>query len=128
MSTKAFSAVIVVGLAQHPRSKKLLSLLQRRGLDVTQVAGAEELPDVLENLKRAAVVVYSPRKTAAAQRTLAKIAETHRRTPVVVLVDESDFGDYYALMASGAVEYFEIGEQPEVITQGVAWAARSLAS
>jgi DNA-binding NtrC family response regulator len=118
--------VIVVGFTRHPAAAVLARRLQSFGFNVIEAESPDELPSLLKGRRRAAIAVYSPRRTNDAHRVMETLAEAQRDAPVVVLVDETDFGEYYSLMNQGAKEYFGISERPEVILRGLAWAARSL--
>ncbi len=120
--------VILVGLGSHPKARDLVEDLKRRGLDLFEASEPHLVPDLLRQSPRSAIVVYNPVATRDAHAVLAAIESAHRRVPVVVLVDESDFGDYYALMRLGALEYFEMSERPDLIVRGIEWATESLAS
>ena len=48
-----------------------------------------------------------------------------RRVPIVVLVEEPNFGDYYYLMSHGAQYYYQLSEGPEKISRAINWAATS---
>lgn len=121
-------AVILVGLGDHPAARSLVADLESRGLALQQASAADSVPELLRKTPRSAIVVYNPAATRDAHDVLAAVEAAHRSAPVVVLVDESDFGDYYALMRLGALEYFEISERPELIARGIEWATESLAS
>jgi DNA-binding NtrC family response regulator len=120
--------VILVGLDGDPKAKALVEALRLRGLDLVEAARADSVPALLRQTPRSAIVVYNPAATRDAHEVLAAVEAAQRRAPVVVLVDESDFGDYYSLMRLGALEYFEMSERPELIVRGIEWAAESLAS
>jgi DNA-binding NtrC family response regulator len=120
--------VILVGLGSDPKAIALVEELRMRGLDLVEADRADSVPDLLRKTPRSAIVVYNPVATRDAHQVLAAIESAQRQAPVVVLVDESDFGDYYALMRLGALEYFEMSERPELIARGIEWAAESLAS
>ncbi len=126
--TPARRAVILVGLGSHPKAAELTKDLKGRGLDLFEAPDPQLVPELLRKSPRSAIVVYSSTATRDAHAVLAAIESAHRRVPVVVLVDESDFGDYYALMRLGALEYFEMSERPDLIVRGIEWATESLAS
>ena len=125
---EAGSDVILVGLTRHPAALHLAQLLRTEGFKTHDAGGPEEAPALLSETRRATIVVYSPGSPTAARSVIEQVQAAHRATPVVVLVDHSDFGDYYELMTHGATEYFEIDEPAEVILRGVAWAAHARAS
>lgn len=120
--------VILVGLPRTSASFALRKSLEGMGSRISEVGGPEEIPSLLRDIRRATIVVYSPQRDAAAHRTLAAVASAHRGTPVIVLVDRSEFGEYFELMASGVVQYYELSERPELIARGVERAARTRAA
>lgn len=120
--------VILVGFDSNPSTNALKTELVARGLNLHEAAQAGLVPGLLRKSPRSAIVVYNPKSTRDAHDVLAAIDAAHRTAPVVVLVDETDYGDYYSLMRLGALEYFEIGERPELIVRGIEWATESLAS
>ncbi len=121
-------SVILVGLSAHPKAQELVLELRARGLDIHEPSEVGLVPDLLRKTPRSAIVVYNPAATRDAHDLLAAVESAHRRAPVVVLVDETDFGDYYSLMRLGALEYFAMHERPELIVRGIEWATESLAS
>jgi DNA-binding NarL/FixJ family response regulator len=58
---------------------------------------------------------------------LETLDEKRHSTLVIVLADHVEPGEYYCLMEAGAVQYFEVREDPVRILRGVEWAARVLA-
>jgi DNA-binding NtrC family response regulator len=121
-------SVILVGFDANPKAQLLAAELYARGLDVHEVSEADGASDLLRRAPHSVIVVYNPASTSNAHDLLAAVEAAHRRAPVVVLVDETDFGDYYSLMRLGALEYFAMHEQPELILRGIEWATESLAS
>ncbi|MBI1356913.1 MAG: hypothetical protein GC160_21445 [Acidobacteria bacterium] len=118
-------AVILVGL-EH---SDLADRLRLKGLETMEAASPEAVPSLLRTMPRSAIVVYNRGAASRdAQQVLAAVAALHRRAPVVVLVDETDFGEYYSLMGSGALEYFAMSERPELIVRGIEWATEDRAS
>ncbi len=120
--------VILIGFSHNPAAADLARRLRRLGFGIREARKPAELPDLLSGPRRAAIAVYNPDKTDHAERVLACLDRSGRRAPVVVIVDETDFGQYYSLMNQGVQEYFGLDESPEVIVRGVAWAAHSLSS
>ena len=120
--------VIIVGLSETPASRELRASLEAMGSRISEVLGPEGIPGLLRDIRKATIVVYSPQSDAAAHRTLAAVAASHRGTPVIVLVDRSEFGEYYELMSAGVVQYYELSERPEIIARGVDRAARTRAA
>ncbi len=56
---------------------------------------------------------------------LARLESRERKNPVIVVVDRTDFSQYYELMSRGAYDYFELPEGPDVIAGAVRWAAQT---
>ena len=102
--------------------------MSKLGLTITQTEAAEDVPRLLRQKPKATIVVYSPEGRRAAETVLGQVARARRSTRVIVLVNDSDFSEYYSLMNQGAVEYFEVREAPSVIARGVEWAARRRAA
>ena len=120
--------VILVGLEPGDGADELVRGLRSKGLETIETDSPAALPRLLRAIPRAAIVVYNRNASGEAHRTLAAVAALHRRAPVVVLVEETNFGDYYALMGSGALEYFEMSERMDLIVRGIEWAAETKAS
>lgn len=125
MRSDRSAPVILVGFAKHPAAIALAGQLRSYGFDVAEAPALDDLPRLLRGSRRAAVAVYSPSRTKLGHQVLEQVAGAGRNVPVVVIVDETDFGEYYSLMSDGAKEYFGIREQPEVILRGLAWAANA---
>ena len=117
--------VVLVGLTRHPKAVELTRRLRERGLQIVETLTSGELPAILRRVTRTVVVVYSHVRGGEAQETLEAVRRLVRHAPVIVLVDEADFGDYYELMSDGALAYYALSERPEVIERGIAWAIRT---
>lgn len=108
-------SVIWVGPADGDDLQELGRAIRGRGLGFTRVERAEDLPGVL-SLHAHAVVVACDRQTQQRSRdVVASVSRVGRRVPILVLVEESDFGDYYDLMERGVRYYYEFREGPERI-------------
>jgi len=125
---KEDESVILVGLTRHPKAVELTKRLRAGGLQIIEVPTPEDLPGILRRFHRVAVVVYSPNRDGTARETVEAVRRSIRGAPVVVLVDHSDFSDYYELMSAGALEYYALSESPDVIERGVDWAVRTHAA
>ena len=123
-----FGGIILVGLTPDTRAQRLLSSLADAGLTITQVEETRGVAPLLGQMPKATIVIYSPDGRHDVERVLDELERAHRGSPVVALVEHSDFGHYYSLMNRGAVEYFELGEDPSIIARGVEWAARRMAA
>ena len=126
--TQPRTDVILIGLGQHPGGENLAHQLHALGMGLKTAGSPDALPELLSGGRRAAVVVYSPRESARAGAVLEKLQERLRQPPVIVLVDEADFSEYYELMARGASDYYEMSEGIERIARAVQRAARARAS
>jgi DNA-binding NtrC family response regulator len=124
MATRANQEVVLVGFGAGPDARLLSERMRAAGLHTEEAQGLEELAHALRDFPRAAIVVYSPEESLEARRVLQLVHAGLGANPVVVVVDRSEFSSYYGLMADGAAHYFELGEQPERIVQGVIWADR----
>ncbi len=120
--------VILIGFTKNPAAANLARRLRQLGFGIREACMPGELPALLSGPRRAAIAVYNPAETDHAERVLACLDRSGRQAPVVVIVDETDFGQYYSLMNQGVQEYFGLTEPPDVIARGVAWAAHSLSS
>jgi len=118
--------VILIGFTNNPDAAILARRLRSLGFGIREVTKPGDLPQLLNGSRRAAIAVYSPDRTDNAEHVLACLDRSGRQAPVIVIVDETDFGQYYSLMNRGAQEYFGLSESPDVIARGVAWAAHSL--
>ena len=120
--------VILMGFTNNPAAANLARRLRQLGFGIREARKPNDVPEMLSGSRRAAIAVYNPTETDYAERVLACLDRSGRQAPVVVIVDETDFGQYYSLMNQGVQEYFGLDESPEVIVRGVAWAAHSLSS
>lgn len=127
MRQDALVDVILIGFTKNPAAADLARRLRQLGFGILE-AQPGDLLELLSGPRRAAIAVYNPAKTDHAERVLACLDRSGRQAPVVVIVDETDFGQYYSLMNQGVKEYFGLSESPDVIVRGVAWAAHSLSS
>src|SRR5690606_12448376 len=64
------------------------------------------------------------------REVVASVSRAGRRVPILVLVEESDFGDYYDLMKMGVPYYYEFREGAKriygALSQPVSYAAAPL--
>ena len=107
-------SVIVVGNDLAGLSG-LLSSLKSHGFHLVQTAIAEDLPALLEENPSVAILVYDSRGEDTARQVLRVLPEGRRKTPVIVVVDQGYFEQYYELMCEGAYDYFELASGSEVI-------------
>jgi len=110
--------VISVGLDLGARLPGLRSAFQ-----VVQAATLEELlPALVERAADVAIVVYQRREDNTARCVLETVARHRPQTPVIVLVDQRDMGEYIQLMWEGAYDYFELSSDPRWIERSLRWA------
>lgn len=115
-----------------PRTGKLyLELVARlgaRGLSVIDIESAEAPPETLRLHAKAVIVVCDQGSEGMTRRVLESLHAGLRNSPVIVLVERSEFGDYYDMMNRGANYYYEQSENPRRIAQAVWWAANTRAA
>ena len=120
--------VIVVGMRALPLHKELLRALEEHGVQVIDLAGYEDLSPVLAEHRKAAIVVHSQHRHNGAHHVLKELSAAIRSSPVLVVVDHSDWGEYNELMADGAVGYYETSEGPRKIGAAIEHIAMKSAS
>jgi DNA-binding NtrC family response regulator len=106
----------------------MLAAFTDHGFQIVEVAAASELPALLPEKTPAAILVYNPSRTSEARHVLRIVGDTGWRTPVIVVVDQGEFEQYYELMCEGAYDYFELADGPEVIERAVRGASHSRAA
>lgn len=121
-------SVIWVGSVDGDDYGELKRAIRRRGLELARAATIEDLPAVLSRHARPVVVACDRQTEQRSKGVIASLSRLGRRVPVFVLVEESDFGDYYGLMCSGVHYYYELREGPECIAGALSRAARCAAA
>ncbi len=116
--------IITVGLDLENRLPDLLPLMKAAGFHAVAADSPAEVLTSLDRQRDAVVVVYNPAKQRTAHEILQAIARRKRRTPVIVIVDQSDLDEYYELMYEGAFDYFELGGDPRWVERSVRSAVR----
>jgi DNA-binding NtrC family response regulator len=119
---------VAVGLHGHPGLEALLAALESQELRVHCAVETEELPKLLDTIDKATVVVYCQQDCDRAAYVLQYLSSRRRMTPVIVVVDQAEFSQYYDLMCAGAYDYYELPEGVDVIASAVRWAARTRAA
>lgn len=117
------NSVIAVGIDIGIRLPKLLSELTTQGFHLVEASGPEGLAAALEDAPGATVVVYNRPEENTARRALRVVTRLRRKVPVIILVERSDFSEYYELMCEGAFDYFDVTEDPRWIERAVQSAA-----
>ena len=115
-------SVITVGLDPGDRLSGLLVTLRGHGYHVVELPTFEGLFPALNRYPEAVILAYDP----AGQSTTRKLLSTD--SPVIVLVDRSDFNEYYELMNAGAFDYFELDSDPQWIEHSVRCASARVAA
>ena len=121
-------SVIVVGQNLETGLSTLLSSLRSHGFYLVQTPSAENLPALLEENSGVTILVYDSRGEDTARQVLRVLPEGRKKTPVIVVVDQGAFEQYYELMCEGVYDYFELASGPEVIERSVRWAAGTRAA
>jgi len=111
--------VLVVGMRRLPIHGELLRTLQAQGAQVVDLGSYEDLPAALASHRRAVVVVHSQHRHNGAHHVLEQLSKALRSAPVLVVVNQSDWGEYHELMADGAIGYYETSEGPRKIGAAV---------
>ena len=106
----------VITMGVDPRSR-LLGALRGHGYQVVELPTFEELFTALNRYPEAVILVHDP----AGPSTIRELLQT--TNPVIVLVDRSDFDEYYEWMCAGAFDYFELDNDPQWIEHSVRCAA-----
>jgi len=97
----------------------------RSKFEVVQVATPEDLAPAMERAGDAALLVYNRPKDLTAMRALNLVRELGGTTPVIVVVDQYDPGEYRRLMGEGAFDYFELHGDPNWLETALYKATRS---
>ncbi|MBI3664641.1 MAG: hypothetical protein HY236_00180 [Acidobacteria bacterium] len=115
-------SVIFVGNNLETSVSSLLAHLRSEGFHLIETASPEDLPALLEENPSVAIVAYDARGEDTARQVLRALPERRKKTPVIVVVDQGAFEQYYELMCEGAYDYFELTSGVEVIERAVRWA------
>jgi DNA-binding NtrC family response regulator len=114
--------VITVGRDPGNRLSGLLATLRGHGYQVVEFPTFEGLFPALNRYPEAVILAYDP----AGQSTIRELLPT--TSPVIVLVDRSDFDEYYEWMCAGAFDYFELDSDPQWIEHSVRCASARVAA
>jgi len=107
---------------------EVVGRIRKDGLEVEELGSAEALLDVLHVHPKAVIVVCDKQYGRRSREVLDALEAGLRGSPVVVLVERSEFGDYYDVMGRGAFCYYEQSENPRRIAEAVEWAANNRAA
>lgn len=113
-------SVITVAVDAGNRLSGLLAALRGYGYQVVELPTSEGLFPALHQYPEAVILVYAP----AGRFTIHQLLQT--ASPVIVLVDRSDFDEYLELMSAGAFDYFELDSDPQWVEHSVRCASARL--
>ena len=116
--------ILLIGLNGAAPSGLREALIER-GAATKELQGPADLELELGVRRPSTLVVYGAER---AQRVLEILIRFQRSSPVVVLGDRERLGDYFCLMNSGALEFYDVREDLETIVRGIEWAHRTRAS
>lgn len=105
--------VIAVGLRGVGDYDAYRSAIESLGMAVQTARDPESMNRLVRDRAGAAVVVYCAEGADCAREVLRRLMEGCSGLPLVVLAEQSDFGDYYDLMSRGAAAYMDVSEGPE---------------
>ncbi len=115
-------SVITVGIEPGNRSSSVLAVLRGHGYQVVELLTSDGLFPALNRHPEAVILVYDSAGPSAIGQLL------QASNPVIVLVDRSDFREYYDLMCAGAFDYFDLDSDPEWIENSVRCASAQVAA
>lgn len=115
-------SVITIGVDPRNRLAGLHAALRSHGYQVVELSTLEGLFPALNRYSEAVILVYDPAGQSAIRQLL------HTAGPVIVLVDRSDFDEYYEWMCAGAFDYFELDSDPRWIEHSVRCASAQVAA
>jgi len=122
------SSVIWVGPAHSEAYKALQSAIRKRGLRISMVPAANRLVDLLKDHVHPLLVVCDQQTDQQSRSVVDAVDHLARRVPIFVIVEQSNFSDYYYLMHHGVKCYYQLSEGPDRISSAVSWAANSSAA
>lgn len=116
------SSVIWVGPAHCEAYEALQSAIRKRGLRISMAPAANRLMHLLKDHAHPILVVCDQQTDQRSRAVVATVDHLARRVPIFVIVEQSDFSDYYYLMNHGVKYYYQLSEGPERISGAVSWA------
>ena len=120
--------IIAIGMDTIARQPSLLSALEASGFDLVEVTAPEHVFAAVEEIADPVIVVYNDPQQNTARRVLEVLASHRRKVPVIVIVDRSDFQEYYELMCEGAFDYFDLAGDPGWIENSLRAATQAAAA
>jgi len=114
--------LITVGTGACRELRFLVDALRSEGYRCRNAPSAKQVTRLAQHAAGSAILVYNPPRQGTAREVLMALQEIHSRLPVIVIVDEGDFEEYYELMCLGAYDYFGLPEGLPVIESAVRWA------
>ena len=106
----------------------LRAAIRRRGIGILAAQTAERLQDLVVHNAGSVIVACDRGSERWSLAAVAALRNSGRRTGLFVIVERSDFSNYYNLMKDGAQCYYELSEGPERISRAVRWFATSSAA
>ena len=109
--------VITIGVDRESRLSGLFATLRNHGYQVVELPTFEGLFPALNRYPEAVILAYDP----GGQSSIRELLQT--TSPVIVLVDRSDFDEYLKLMSVGAFDYFALDNDKATadLERFVAW-------
>lgn len=117
--------VIVIRAGPQPIASRIYRCLDDGGIDHVEVATPGDVPAALAGDGADAVLVFNAKPGALAEELLRVLRQGWSDVPVIVVVEESNFDEYYELMCDGAYDYYALDEGAEVIAEALRWAAHT---
>lgn len=117
---EASSQVVWVGPSRGNAYEAILGALRRRGMPINLCPSLGTLMHSLNLGEHPVVVACEEQKRRRALDVVAILGKAASRVPIVVLAEDTDFGDYYYLMNHGVLGYFQVNEDPEQISRAIA--------
>ena len=118
-------SVIWAGPKEGRAYRALRAAIRRRGLHILAARAAEHLQDLVANNAGSVIVACDRGSKMWSLAAFAALRRSGRRALLFVIVERSNFGNYYNLMKEGAQCYYELSEGPERISRAVRWLVTS---
>lgn len=108
---------LTVSPRSSPAWDALSEQIQSLGIALTSVETEADLTLLAGRLRHPPIVVYNPEGSQEALQVLQWARRHPVRLRVLVLVEKSDFAQYYECMHLGAAAYDEVSTEPERIAK-----------